>query len=89
LLVNGVIAEHLIFKAIAMMLQPTHLDLDVAPAEQFNKVGRMKPQLLAPFTEDVEAGDFNISKQNAPYYLAHYTVKLTKTSRLFFLLLQQ
>jgi hypothetical protein len=30
--------------------------------------------LLVPFTEDVEAGDLIISKQNAPTTLAHYTV---------------
>jgi hypothetical protein len=31
-------------------------------------------QLLVPFTEDVEAGDLIISKQNAPTTLAHYVV---------------
>jgi hypothetical protein len=37
--------------------------------------------LLAPFTEDVEAGDLIISKQNAPTTLAH---TVNKNIRLFY-----
>jgi hypothetical protein len=82
--VNGAIAGTLIFKGGYDAATNTP-DLDVAPA---GAIQQECSYSCWPFTEDVEAGDLIISKQNAPTTLAHYTV-VNKTSRLFFLLLQQ
>jgi hypothetical protein len=64
----------------------TNTDLDVAPAGS-TRLDVCSYSCWYFFTEDVEAGDLIISKQNAPTTLAHYTV-VNKNIRLF-LLLQQ
>jgi hypothetical protein len=63
-------------------------DLDVAPAGAIQQGWTYVVTVAGTFfTEDVEAGDLIISKQNAPTTLAHYTV-VNKTSR-YSSLLQQ
>jgi hypothetical protein len=80
--VNGVIAEHLIFKAIAMMLNQ-HTWFRCSSCWAIQQGWTYEATVAGTFTEDVEAGDFNISNKMR-LLLSHGTVKLTKTSQLFF-----
>jgi hypothetical protein len=83
--VNGAIAGTLVFKGGYDAATNTP-DLDV-PAGAIQQGWTYVVTVAGTFfTEDVEAGDLIISKQNAPT-LAHYTV-VNKNIRLFFLLQQ-
>jgi hypothetical protein len=84
--VNRQLPEHLFFKGYDAATNTP--DLDVAPAGAIQQGWTYVVTVAGTFFRRCKAGDLIISKQNAPTTLAHYTV-VNKTSRLFFLLLQQ